>query len=155
LSNLRLGRRLAFDFGSARIGIAVSSPDGIVCSPLVTVANDDSAIGTILEIIRVQQPFEVYVGLPLNLQGERTPSTEAAIEFSKALFESGIDPLRLVDERMSTRAAQSELHASGKNTRQSKGYIDAAAATLILESALAFEKTTGSIPGKDISEFYE
>jgi putative Holliday junction resolvase len=54
---------------------------------------------------------------------------------------------------MSTRAAQSQLHASGKNSRQSKGVIDAAAATLIVESALSYERATGQIPGIDVSEF--
>jgi RNase H-fold protein (predicted Holliday junction resolvase) len=43
--------------------------------------------------------------------------------------------------------------ASGKNTRQSKGIIDAAAASLILESALAFEKATGKTPGHDVTEY--
>jgi putative Holliday junction resolvase len=153
LVNFRLGRRIGVDFGVARIGVAVSSVDGIICSPLATLQNNDEALGSLLELISEQEPIEIYVGLPLNLQGEHTQSTVLAIAFAKQLFQSGVSNLRMVDERMSTRAAQSQLHASGKNSRQSKGVIDAAAATLIVESALSYERATGQIPGIDVSEF--
>ena len=153
MANFRLGRRIGVDFGVARIGVAVSSVDGIICSPLATLQNNEEALSSLLELISEQEPIEIYVGLPLNLQGEHTQSTVLAIEFAKQLFQSGVSNLRLVDERMSTRAAQSQLHASGKNSRQSKGVIDAAAATLIVESALSYERATGQIPGIDVSEF--
>jgi putative Holliday junction resolvase len=106
-----------------------------------------------MELIREQEPIEVYVGLPLNLQGEHTRSTDLAIDFAKRLSVAGAPNVRMVDERMSTRAAQSQLHTSGKNSRQSKAVIDAAAATLIVESALSFERATGNLPGIEISEF--
>lgn len=153
MANFRLGRRIGVDFGVARIGVAVSSVDGIICSPLATLQNNEEALSSLLELISEQEPIEIYVGLPLNLQGEHTQSTVLAIAFAKQLFQSGVSNLRLVDERMSTRAAQSQLHASGKNSRQSKGVIDAAAATLIVESALSYERATGQIPGIDVSEF--
>ena len=153
MANFRLGRRIGVDFGVARIGVAVSSVDGIICSPLATLQNNKEALSSLLELISEQEPIEIYVGLPLNLQGEHTQSTVLAIAFAKQLFQSGVSNLRLVDERMSTRAAQSQLQASGKNSRQSKGVIDAAAATLIVESALSYERATGQIPGIDVSEF--
>ncbi len=155
MASLRLGRRIGIDFGVARIGVAVSTVDAILCSPLETVKNNDEAIARVLELISEQDPIEVYVGLPLNLQGERTQSTDLAIAFAKLLLDAGVANLRMVDERMSTRAAQSQLHASGKNSRQSKGVIDAAAATLILESAIAFEKSTGIFPGQTLAELHE
>ena len=153
MANFRLGRRIGVDFGVARIGVAVSSVDGIICSPLATLQNNEEALISLLELISEQEPIEIYVGLPLNLQGEHTQSTVLAIEFAKQLFQSGVSNLRLVDERMSTRAAQSQLQASGKNSRQSKGVIDAAAATLIVEIALSYERATGQIPGINVSEF--
>jgi len=155
LPNLRLGRRMALDFGVARIGVAVSSADGLICTPLTTVVNDSDAISRVLALISEQEPIEVYVGLPLNLQGNRTASTDSAIAFARSLSSGQVAGLRLVDERMSTRAAQIQLHSSGKTSRQSKAFIDAAAATLILESALALENSTGRIPGHEIAEFDE
>ena len=153
MASLRLGRRIGIDFGVARIGVAVSSVDAIICGPLATVPNNDDALACVLGLIAEQEPIEVYVGLPLNLRGEHTQSTELAITFSKLLSQSGVSNLRMVDERMSTRAAQSQLHASGKNSRQSKSVIDAAAATLIVESALSYERATGNLPGIQITEF--
>ena len=152
MASLRLGRRIGIDFGVARIGVAVSSVDAIICGPLATVPNNDDALACVLGLIAEQEPIEVYVGLPLNLRGEHTQSTELAITFAKLLSQSGVSNLRMVDERMSTRAAQSQLHASGKNSRQSKSVIDAAAATLIVESALSYERATGNLPGIEISE---
>ena len=153
MPELSLGRRIGIDFGTARIGIAISSVDGLICSPLATVTNDAEAIENILKLVGENHPISIYVGLPLNLQGNRTTSTELAIEFAKNLALASSVPVRLIDERMSTRAAQGQMHASGRNTRQSRDIIDAAAASLILESALALEKGTGKLSGNDVVEF--
>ena len=150
---MRLGRRLAFDHGSARIGVASSTVDGIFASPVAIIPADDLALSKCQEIVEELSPIEIYVGLPLNLQGEFTKSTESALLFAKQLSESVNVPIFMVDERMSTRAAQAQLHASGKNTKTSKGIIDAAAATLILESALESERASGSTRAKSIQEF--
>ena len=150
---MRLGRRLAFDHGSARIGVASSTVDGLFASAVTVIPADGLALSKCQEIIEELCPIEIYVGLPLNLQGEFTKSTESALAFAKSL--SGVIdvPVLLVDERMSTRAAQAQLYASGKNSQSSKGIIDAAAATLILESALAAEQASGSVRAKTLEEF--
>ena len=57
-------------------------------------------------------------------------------------------PVRLVDERLSTVAAQRRLHSAGRDTRSSRSAIDSAAATLIVQSAVDFEKSTGKRPGR-------
>jgi putative Holliday junction resolvase len=150
---MRPGRRLAFDHGSARIGVASSTVDAIFASPVAVIPSDELALFKCQEIIEELSPIEIYVGLPLNLQGEFTKSTESALAFAKQLADAVDVPVLLVDERMSTRAAQSQLHASGKNTKSSKGIIDAAAATLILESALASEQVSGSVRARAIEEF--
>ena len=153
MSSFRVGKRIAFDFGMARLGVAYSTPDGLFCSPLATLLNDKQLLENAFTLISEQEPIEVYVGLPLNLQGLHTASTEGAIDFAQSIERSSAIPVRLFDERLTTRGAQAQLLASGKNTRNSKSLIDAAAATLILESAIAFEKTTGRLPGKELSEF--
>ncbi|MFM2384663.1 MAG: hypothetical protein RL166_537 [Actinomycetota bacterium] len=149
---MRLGRRIAIDHGAARIGIAISSVDALISSPLMTVAAGESALGEVVEVIREHEPIEVYVGLPLNLSGQFTKSTNEALAFARELNSAVHVEVRLVDERMTTRAAQGQLHASGKNSKVSRSLIDAAAASLILEGALAFEKTTGDVPGKSLLE---
>ena len=152
MPEFRIGRRLAIDFGLARIGLAVSTIDGMFCSPLATVANNEIAIRQTVEYIEEQEPIEIYVGFPLNLKGEFTRSTELAIEFAKTLEAETQVPIRLVDERLSTKAVAGQISASGKNSKEARRIIDAAAASLILEGAIAFEKSTGTTPGKTISE---
>jgi putative Holliday junction resolvase len=149
---MRSGRRVAIDYGAARIGVAVSSVDSLISSPLTTILAGEAALNEVCAVIEEQSPIEVLVGLPLNLSGEHTKSTADAISFAKALAEMIAVEVRMVDERMSTRAAQGQLTASGRNSKVSRSLIDAAAASLILEGALAFEKTTGKQPGKSLLE---
>jgi putative Holliday junction resolvase len=60
-------------------------------------------------------------------------------------------PVRLVDERLSTVTAAKRLRAGGRTARQQRGVIDAAAATAILEQALALERARGHPPGELVS----
>lgn len=150
---MRPGRRIAIDYGAVRIGVAVSSFDGLICSPLTTISVSPTALEELIACISEVDPLEVYVGLPLNLQGNHTKSTEGALSLAKQVSIHTNCGVRLVDERMSTKQAQGQLHASGRNTKSSRAIIDEAAASLILESAIALEKSTGRIPGKPIEEF--
>jgi len=149
---MRLGRRIAIDYGASRIGVAVSSVDALIASPYETVPADENSISAVIALIESIEPIEIYVGLPLNLKGESTKSTVDAIAFASELSGRTNVEVRLVDERMTTRAAQGQLHASGKNTKRSRGLIDAAAASLILEGAIAFERSTANQPGKSLME---
>ncbi len=152
---MRLGRRIAIDYGAVRVGVAVSTVDAILSSPLATLPCNDDLCAALTALISEQDAIEVYVGLPLNLAGDFTKSTVDALELARELAKITDVAVRLIDERLSTRAAQSQLHSSGRNSKQSRSLIDAAAASLILESAIAFEKATGQKPGKEIAEFDE
>lgn len=152
---MRHGRRIAIDYGAARIGIAISSVDALISSPLATVPAGEGAVELVLRELTEVEPLEIYVGLPLNLSGVYTKSTLDALAFAKELASRVTSEVRMVDERMSTRAAQSQLYASGRNSKASRSLIDAAAASLILEGALDFEKATGKQPGKSLAEFDE
>ena len=153
MADFRIGRRIAIDFGSARIGVACSSLDGLISSPLTTVLNNAGKFTELARVFEEQNPIEIYVGLPLNLNGEHTRSTELAIEFARELADHSNIPIRLVDERMSTRQVQAEIRNSGKSSRESRHFIDAAAATLILEGAISLEKSAGRLPGILVSEY--
>ena len=149
---MRTGVRLGIDVGKARIGVARSDLHGMLATPVETVARvaDGSDAARIVEIAQELDAFEVIVGLPLNLRGERTPSTEDAADFAEALAQSlsghGV-PVRLVDERLSTVSAQGQLRQAGKKTKQSRGIIDQAAAVVILQHALDVERARGGAPG--------
>lgn len=133
------GRRLALDVGSVRIGVALSDPDGILASPLETVAAavDGSDVSRVVELIEENLVVEVVVGLPVALRGNHTASTAAALDFYEDLGEELPElPIRLVDERMSTMAATQAFQASGVCAKKGRKRIDQAAAVHILQGWL-------------------
>lgn len=131
--------KLALDVGEARIGLAVSQ--GSLVLPLETFPNTKEGLLSLESELQSRNPDVVYVGLPLNLKGEKTKSTQSALDFA-AWVESLGFLVRLIDERLTTRAAQARLHSAGKSTKDSRGYIDAQAAATILEFALESERET-------------
>ena len=137
-----MSRRLAIDVGSARIGVAVS--EGTLALPLESISATDNPVARVIEIAEQKQASVVYVGLPLNLKGNFTASTQKAIDFAKLLAEQGIT-IRMIDERLTTKSAQQMLHSSGKKVKESREYIDAQAAALILDFALNSER--GNLAG--------
>lgn len=135
---MRRGRRLAFDFGQARIGVAVCDPDGILATPLEPVATQ-RYLPMIKDLIAEYEPIVMYVGLPLHLSGENSESTQAAQKFAHTLQQFDI-AVELIDERLTTRSAARSLSDAGYNAKESKSRIDSAAAVAILEQGLAMER---------------
>lgn len=134
------GRRLGLDVGTVRIGVSLSDPDGILATPLETVdatSGDRNALTRIRSLIDENFIVEVIVGLPVSMRSRRTQSTARAEKYASHLGEDldGI-PVRLVDERMSTVAATSAMHASGVSEKKGRSRIDQAAAVHILQGWL-------------------
>jgi putative Holliday junction resolvase len=135
------GRRIAFDYGDVRIGVAVSDPDSILCSPLITLqANDKKLDQQILRLFTEYEPVQLFIGRPALLSGLDGVASEKAAAFAERLRGITDIPIELIDERMSTVSAARNLRESGKNAKDSKGSIDMAAAVAILEFALELEK---------------
>jgi putative Holliday junction resolvase len=135
------GRRIAFDYGDVRIGVAVSDPDSILSSPLTTLkATDKSLVKQIVQILTEIEPVAIYVGRPALLSGNDGAATEKALDFVEVLRTITQVPIELIDERMSTVSAARNLRDAGRNARDSKDAIDMAAAVAILEFALELEK---------------
>jgi putative Holliday junction resolvase len=130
------GRRIAFDVGAARIGVALCDPDAILSSPLPKIERNDNDIEQALRHIVDNEVVAIYVGLPISLDGKWTRSTFDALYFAQELEESTNIRVRMIDERLSTRAAQANLHAAGRTAKSSKDVIDSASAIEILERAL-------------------
>jgi putative Holliday junction resolvase len=138
---MQRGRRIAFDYGDVRIGVATSDADSIVCSPLTTLkATDKSLLKSISEILAELDPVQIFVGKPALLSGKEGAATDKALQFADLL--RGITDVEIVmiDERLSTVTAARNLRDSGKTARESKASIDMAAAVGILEFAIELEK---------------
>jgi putative Holliday junction resolvase len=153
---MRSGRRVAFDIGKARIGVAVSDPHGILASPrdhITRSADQQETINKILKLLSAEEVIEAYFGLPNNLKNLETDSTIDAINIAVLVANATQISIRLVDERFSTKIASGAMSSIGKNTRQQRKSIDSAAAVVILETALQYEKTTGLVPGIAAEEY--
>jgi putative Holliday junction resolvase len=139
------GVRLGVDVGTVRIGVAVCDPDGILATPLVTVARqaktDESDISAdMLEIARLvadHGTVEVVVGLPINLAGVEGPAAKHARAYADKLAEL-IAPVPVVftDERMSTVTATRRLSDRGVKGKRQRAVVDQAAAVEILQGWL-------------------
>jgi putative Holliday junction resolvase len=134
---MQRGRRIAFDYGDARIGVAVCDPDGIISSPLGVLRSEDKKLQSEIErIVAEYEPVQIFVGLPKQLSGVESSSAEKARNFGAMIAALTSIEIIYIDERLSTVSAQSKLREAGKSTRESRELIDAMAAVEILELGL-------------------
>jgi putative Holliday junction resolvase len=134
------GRRLAFDYGDVRIGVAVCDSDAILASPLqVLQSQSRNLLAEISAIMSEVEPIRIFVGLPVNMSGSFGDSAEKARNFAKMLSDEFAVEVIMIDERLSTVSAQRQLKDAGVSMRDSKEMIDAMAAVAILEQGLASE----------------
>ena len=155
MTSFRRGVRLGIDVGRARVGVARCDPDGMLATPVETVARDDRAVARVREIATELDSLEILVGLPLNLRGEDTASTVDAREFAAAIAAADAPPVRLVDERVSTVSAHAALRLSGRSQKRSRTIVDQVAAVVLLQQALEVEKSTGRPPGSPVPPVQE
>jgi len=122
---------MALDFGSARTGVAVSDPTGIIARPLCIVerAGSEAGLAELARLVREQEPEQVVVGLPLTLRGERGEQARATEKFAAALRAVVDVPVLLFDERFTTDLAQQTPSGSS---------LDARAAAHLLSGYLAW-----------------
>ena len=138
---MKRGRRIAFDYGDVRIGVAVSDSDSILSSPLTTLKATDKNLNQLISAIFSEiDPVAIYVGRPALLSGKDGSASEKACEFVAQLATITTIPIEMIDERMSTISAARNLRDAGRNAKESKESIDMAAAVAILDFAIEIEK---------------
>ena len=133
-------RILGLDFGSHRIGAAVSDPLGITAQPLSAIRRqgdrrDLEAIGT---IVREYSVGTVLIGLPLHMGGEEGTQAKRARLFADKIRERLGVPVETWDERMTTVQAERHLIASGVRREKRKEIRDSLSAVFLLQSALDY-----------------
>jgi putative Holliday junction resolvase len=114
--------------------------------PVATLGRE-TALLEIAGLVLEYEPLEIVVGLPINLQGERTASTEDAEAFAREIEALGVAPVRMVDERLSTVSATSALHSAGRSTRSHRSVVDQVAAVILLQHTLDSERSQGVAGG--------
>lgn len=134
-----MARIMAFDYGSKRLGIAVTDPLGLIATGLCAIHPKD--IGSFLvEYFKTEKVHTFLLGDPKQLDGSPSQSSAAAHAFAKGLQKAyPAIPVLRVDERFTSKMAVQIVMQSGlkKSERRQKERIDIIAATIILQDYLA------------------
>ncbi len=134
------GRVLAIDYGERRIGLAVSDPTRTIASPAGFVTRRAGKRPPVAELVRQAQALEataLVLGLPLDDEGQETPRSEEVRRVGAELERRTGLSVTLVDERYTTAAALRAIREMEGSTRGRRGDIDALAAAILLQHALA------------------
>ena len=147
---------MGIDLGEVRIGVALSDGLGMFAHPRETVrvdrpekGGDKKAFARIREIVRQEGVAVIALGLPRNMDGSEGPAAAKARAFAERLRRDTRCDVRLLDERLTTVAAQKALHAAGRNVKQGRAVIDQVAAQMILQIYLDGETLRRAVPPEE------
>jgi putative Holliday junction resolvase len=135
-------RILSIDYGTSRVGFAVSDPLHIIATPLKTIKNKSNQdllkeIGLIVKEYAIKS---IVLGLPLGLNGEETKQTQTVKLFSETLEKNNYKVI-FEDERLTTVLAKKEIIKQKISTGKNKSLIDQVAAAFILQNYLDKKKS--------------
>lgn len=131
-------RIMGIDYGTARIGVALSDELQMLAHPTETIvlARTHDPVARIAALVSEKNVELVVVGVPRHMNGSVGAAAEEANAFADELKAKVECKVRTWDERLSTVAAQRALREAGKSVRESRGYIDQVAAQMLLQSYL-------------------
>lgn len=131
-------RYLGIDYGTRRIGIAISDPLNIIARTLITVMNTQRAIQEIKSIVEEYAIGSIVVGMPLNLKGEKGAKAQEVEEFISRMEKEISCPIIRWDERFTSKRVQQTFHELKvkKKQRERREKVDEMAAAFILQSYL-------------------
>lgn len=129
---------LALDYGQKRTGVAVSDPSEKLAFPRVTLVKQTRAafFEHLLELIVIEKPDAIVIGLPVLLDGEDSLTTRQVRNFVASLARRCSLPLYWMQETLSSHEAQQDLHAAGHSMAHMRPILDQQAAVRILQSFL-------------------
>jgi putative Holliday junction resolvase len=137
------GRVVGIDVGERRVGLAVSDATQTLARPLTTLTvsgSQDAVTRVVMEIERLAAEEDgvvaIVVGLPLRLDGSPSQQTPRVAAFVDALAARTVLPIVRMDERLTSREAESRLAVRERDRRRRKERLDAAAAAIILQDYL-------------------
>src|SRR5437763_12030186 len=104
-------RTLSIDLGTRRVGLALSDEGGRFATPLevLTISSPDQALAQILPLIKKEAVQQIVLGLPLNMDDTLGPAAKTTLAWGRRLATQSNTPVVLVDERLSSFAAEQTL----------------------------------------------
>lgn len=129
-------RVIALDVGEKRIGVAASDPLGRTAQPLETIKRDERFAERLEKLITELGAERLIVGLPLSMDGSEGAQAGAVRRFVKEIEGKLKIPVTFLDERLSSREADSLIAEGGRRPGRERGATDRVAAALILRAYL-------------------
>ena len=130
-----MGRLLGLDYGSKRVGVAISDSSRLIASPFA-VLDAGRVLSDLDAILEVEEIEAIVVGLPVTLAGEEGASAEAARRLGRQVTEHTGLEVMYVDERFTTKVAEDALIAGGVRRAKRRDIRDKMAATVMLQGHL-------------------
>ena len=129
---------MGIDYGTARIGVALSDELQMLAHPAETIAVAKTAnpAARIAALALERNVERIVVGLPRHMNGSAGTSAEEASGFAEKVRALVTCEVRTWDERLSSVAAHRVLREAGKSSRQTRGYVDQVAAQMLLQGYL-------------------
>jgi putative holliday junction resolvase len=131
-------RLIGLDLGTKTIGLALSDVEWRIATPFRTLKRIKFGVDA-AALLAVCAEFKVgglVLGLPLNMDGSEGPRVQATRAFAKNMNERSPLPIAMIDERLTTAQAERAMIAADRSRKQRAETIDAAAAAIILQTAL-------------------
>ncbi|SDB17727.1 putative holliday junction resolvase [Desulfonatronum thiosulfatophilum] len=131
-------RLLGIDYGTKRVGLALSDGLGLLAHPYATLEKTtrDRLFADLLAIIAKEDVGAVVLGLPQSLSGEDTDTTRQVRNFAQSLRRRTAIPVYFQNEAFSSREAESQLWQSGRRGRKLRPVLDRQSAVIILNDYL-------------------
>ena len=147
MEDFERGRILAIDYGSRRIGLAVSDPLGITAQGLETLErkNKRSDFAWLEKTIREYQVREIVLGYPLRMSGEEGAQSQKVADFAEQLRARFQLPVHLWDERLTSAEANRLLREAELSIKKRAQAVDRMAAVLILQAFLQARSLRGTV----------
>lgn len=133
-----MSRAMGLDLGTKTIGIALSDPSYLIAQAKETIQRKsfEEDLEKLEDLIRKEQVEAIVIGLPRHMNNDLGKSARRSLSFGKALEERFSLPVYYQDERLTTVSAERVLIESGVRREKRKDYIDAIAASFILQTWL-------------------
>jgi len=131
-------RIMAIDYGTKRIGLALTDPLMTFAYPFKTIFNDSNLWTELTKIVQDQNISKIILGYPLKENGKPATITEEVLKFKKKLEKLFKLEVILIDERYTSSIAQEIINktVTKKSKRKDKGLLDKGSAAIILQDYL-------------------
>src|SRR6266567_9250053 len=133
-------RILALDYGTRRIGLAVSDELGVTAQGLPTLLrkNTRADLAALARLVQEKSVDRILMGDPLHMSGDAGVQADAARQFGEQLSSYTGKPVQSWDERLTTVEASRVLRASGISIEKRARAVDQLSAVILLQSYLDF-----------------